>query len=293
MSGSVPTNKPTAAEIKKAADVKLARDNRVARQKMLAEQAREKNAGSTVVSSNTNPRGRRPARPQRRAPLPKAPETARNHDINAAREHAAAELRKRQDAKNKAERETRMNAKLEEIKQMLASQAAATQAGSTTQTASASAQANSTSDDREASEANNTDGDASPQQAPLFDYGVIVGKNSTTVHKQVTIDTTPAPAMETEASTVDEDEATILVDTSATVSELFDDSEPILAFGPNPAMEAQLSAVVQYEVPLLVHNTVAITTDDIDPILAFRPNPTIEAELSAVGQDDQSPLIRR
>jgi hypothetical protein len=175
MPASTSTPKLTATEIvQKAIDEKMARDNRIAHQKKLAEQAREKNAGSTVVQTNNNPRGRRPARPQRRAPLPQVPEPVKKYDPIAARERAAAELKKRQHAKELAEREAVLKAKIEDIKQqMLASQTAATQAASTTQSASASAQAAPTSDDDEAPEAADTDGDSDvemPDAASVSDW---------------------------------------------------------------------------------------------------------------------------
>jgi hypothetical protein len=107
--------------------------------------------------------------------------------------------------------------------------------------------------------------------------------------------------MEAEGPTADQDEAPILVDTAAPGSEEFnysyddiveinegavhsgsaaattkDDFQPVLAFGPNPTMEAKLSAVVQDESPLLVD----ATTENYSPDVAEQSETRIADEPS-------------
>jgi hypothetical protein len=308
-------NKPTAAEISKnAAEDKLARDQRAARQKKLAQLVKEKNAGSGVIQTSSTVRGngRRPVANKRRQPFTDAPEATKVHNPVAARKHAAAELKKRQDAKELAEREANLKAGLERIKQAHAAATTATQTPPTSPDQATSTSPDddsdldmpdvnsvSNEDDHEASESNNsvaTDdtSDAQSSQNPQFNhnYDTIVEKNSSAVHKHVTIDTCPAVAMESKVLPVDEGEAPLLVDTSATVSEKFvysngivennkgvihfqstiaatkDDSEPILAFGPAP------------------------TEVDLEPILAFGPapwDPIMKSKVPAVDEGDDCP----
>jgi hypothetical protein len=330
ISGSDSTE-PTAAEIQKATDEKMARDQRIARQKKLAELAKEKNSGASVVQNSTNPRGRRPARihhGQRHAPRLEASKPIKKHDAKAAREHAAAELKKHTEAKEEAEREAKLKAKLLRLQQTLRAKVDAGSDGDSDVDISdilSILDWQSDDDDLDPTPTADHTHDTVSSGTPQFkyDYGVIIEKNETAMHRSIEVDASPAPAHEAAVSTANEDEATLLVDTSAVVEqldgsyvdvvevnegtvhsqytviitkeelfiitkeELFiitkEELAPILAFGPAPAIEAEACTANEDEAPLLVQ---AAVVSEHEPILAFGPTPTMETEAPAIDEED-------
>jgi hypothetical protein len=286
MSGSASTE-PTAAEIQKATDEKMARDQRIARQKKLAELAKEKKSGASVVQNSTNPRGRRPARThhgQRHAPRPEASKPIKKHDARAAREHAAAELKKRTEAKEEAERETKLKAKLLRLQQTLQAKVDAGSDGdSDVDIPNILSILNWQSDDDDldptptADHTHDTVSSGTPQFK--YDYGVIIEKDGTAMHRSVEVDASPAPAHEAAVSTANEDEATLLVDTSA-VAEQLDGSYVDMVEVNEGTVHSQYTVIITKEELFI------ITKEELAPMLAFGPAPAMETEAPAVDEED-------
>jgi hypothetical protein len=244
---------PAVTEKNSTAAEKLARDARIAHQKKLAELATVKNNGSTVIQNNTNPGGRRPVWNQRRAQLPQGPEIVKKHDAYAAREYAAAESKKRNEAKDKVKFDARLMAQSLRLKRARDAEVAANQTRST----SAADGEDSQSVDAEG-DINMPDSDTA-LVAPKYDF--IAGTNSTTIHNHMTVNqssgaseivvkTSPAVAMYPEAASTDDDEDC-----------------PVFAFGPAPEQTTGLSSVSHDDSDTTNEAVIEVA----EKMLAFRP----------------------